>query len=133
MDYKETRHLEAVVSCFGRLLQWQGHVRDKARVMVECMCDNIIAIPRSLVLKIGVEWGGEGRSWTVSVYILSDEFLDVHPGDEDLPLPNNGNPHPYEDPDADMKNQQHQDNNQDQHHGHNEGWPAWEPNDDDMA
>jgi hypothetical protein len=37
--------------------------------------------------------GGVRETWTVPVYIMTAEFADALPGDEDQ-MPPNGNPHP---------------------------------------
>lgn len=37
------------------------------------------------VIKRGATLGGFGESWTVSVFILNNNFADELPGDEDLP------------------------------------------------
>ena len=52
-------------------------------------------VPRDVVFRqprVG-RFAGTRHSWTAPCYILSSEFADVHPDDED-PMPMNGNPHP---------------------------------------
>ena len=39
--------------------------------------------------------GGARQSWTATCYILTAEFADIMPADED-PMPLNGNPHPLQ-------------------------------------
>jgi hypothetical protein len=50
-------------------------------------------VPRDVVFGKFATVGGVKESWTAPVFILSAEFADVLPADED-PMPPDGNPHP---------------------------------------
>lgn len=94
--------------------------------MLEVLFDSILSVPRSLVLSLRYEWGGEGRSWTVPVYVLNNEFLDIQPGDEDPLPPNNGNPHPFQEDEHFMDIQQNQQHNNQAHEQQPQHiWPEW--------
>lgn len=95
--------------------------------MLEVLFDSILSMPRSLVLRLGYEWDGEERSWTVPIYILNNEFLDIQPGDEDPLPPNNENPHPFQDDEQfmDIEHNHHQENQAHQQQ-HQQVWPEWD-------
>jgi hypothetical protein len=61
-------------------------------VFVKCLYNGAESVSRSLVLRQG-ERNGTGWTWTVPIFILNWEHLDVfYPDIEDVPP--NGNPHP---------------------------------------
>lgn len=49
-------------------------------------------VPHNVIVSQGTTLGGNGRSWSVPVFILGGHFLDAFLGDED-PVPADGNPH----------------------------------------
>jgi rRNA processing protein Gar1 len=51
-------------------------------------------VPRDVVFNKFATVGGVKESWTAPVYILSAEFADALPADEDQ-MPPDGNPHPF--------------------------------------
>ena len=50
-------------------------------------------VPRDVVYREYTNFGGARISWTAPVYIMSTDFANVLPADED-PMPLDGNPHP---------------------------------------
>jgi hypothetical protein len=92
LDYQTVNFIRAAVAPFGRLIQWfEGP--NKSRVLIRCLVLTPERIPTSVIVSQGTMLGGNGRSWSVPVFILGGNFPDAFPGDED-PVPANGIPHP---------------------------------------
>ncbi|CAO2144855.1 unnamed protein product [Urochloa humidicola] len=92
LDYQTLDFIKASIAPFGRLLHWfEGP--NKSRILTQCLVISPERVPRSVVISQGSVNGGNGRSWSVPVFILGGHFPDAFPGDED-PVPENGNPHP---------------------------------------
>lgn len=98
LDLKEPEFVKQVVAPFAQDFHWNTTDRSLARILVKCVVEDPLDVPRSLVIKRGRELDGEGRSWTCPVYMFNSEVLGVAPGDEEDPPPFNGNPHPYHGP-----------------------------------
>ncbi|CAN6359072.1 unnamed protein product [Urochloa humidicola] len=92
LDYQTLDFIRAAVAPFGRLIHWfEGP--NKSRVLTQCLVLSPDRVPRSVVVSQGTMLGGNGRSWSVPVYILGGHFPDAFPPNKD-PVPVDGNPHP---------------------------------------
>jgi hypothetical protein len=68
-----------------------------SRVLLKVLVEDLLEVPRDVVIKMGHESDGEGCSWTVPIYIFNSEALMAGLADEDL-SENNGDPHPFHGP-----------------------------------
>ena len=88
LDYQSFEFLKAAVAPFGRLLHWfEGP--NKSRVLIKSLVLTPERVPHSIVVSQGSLLGGNGRSWSVPVFILNGQFPDAFPAEED-PVPANG-------------------------------------------
>ncbi|CAN6248342.1 unnamed protein product [Urochloa humidicola] len=92
LDYQNMDFFRAAVAPFGRLITWYEGP-NKSKTFLDCLVLSPDRIPRSMVVSQGATIGGNGRSWSASVFIIGGQFPDVFPADED-PVPVDGNPHP---------------------------------------
>jgi hypothetical protein len=82
------------VSTFGQFHTWNSNDPIKERALVYASFPSPQLVPRDVVFgKFGTV-GGVRESWTAPVYILSADFAEVLPADEDQ-MPLDGNPHPF--------------------------------------
>jgi hypothetical protein len=91
-DYRDLVHIDQAVSSFAKLVTWHNNGRSLGYVLVKCLYNDAQSVPRSLVLRQG-ERNGRGWCWTIPVYVLNWDHLDVHVPDVD-DIPPGGNPHP---------------------------------------
>jgi hypothetical protein len=92
-DYRNGLHIANAVSAFGKFHSWNSADPIECRALVYASFPLPAHVPRSVVFGRFAMVGGVKESWTAPVYILTAEFADALPGDED-PMPPNGNPHP---------------------------------------
>jgi hypothetical protein len=93
LDYRNEEFLREAFAKFGKMRGWIRDDPKTARTLVRCAYASTADIPRSLVIREPQHYGGTVISWTVPVYILTNEAADLLPGDESPP-PEEGNPHP---------------------------------------
>ena len=93
LDYCRTEYIADAVSTFGRFHTW--HQADQLLVLtlayVSFPAPSLV--PRDVVYREYNDFDATKVSWTTPVYVLSMDFADILPADED-PMPLNGNPHP---------------------------------------
>uniref|UniRef100_J3MJW1 DUF7597 domain-containing protein n=1 Tax=Oryza brachyantha TaxID=4533 RepID=J3MJW1_ORYBR len=67
-----------------QLLRWVNGLRFRGRILEKCIFSSVEEVPRKLVLKKYTTFCGDGRSWTISVFVLNGDFAYAQPTDEDL-------------------------------------------------
>jgi hypothetical protein len=80
---------------FGEFHFWYHNDTELTRSMIFATFPSPTLVPRDVVFRqpdVGQHCGIR-HSWTAPCFVLSGDFADVHPPDED-PMPLNGNPHP---------------------------------------
>ncbi|KAM0867046.1 hypothetical protein ACQ4PT_042252 [Festuca glaucescens] len=92
-DYRNDLDIANAVSTFGKFHSWNRDDPIKERVLVFASFPSPALVPRDVVFGKFATVGGVRESWTAPVFILSADFADVLPADED-PMPLDGNPHP---------------------------------------
>jgi hypothetical protein len=92
-DYRNNLDIANAISTFGKYHHWNNRDPLKARVLVYASFPSIASVPRDVVFGKFGTMGGVRESWTAAIYILTAEFADALPADEDQ-MPLDGNPHP---------------------------------------
>ena len=78
---------------FGKYHHWHRDDPLKARTLVYASFPSPQLVPRDVVFGEYAVVGGARQSWTAACYVLTADFADQMPTDED-PMPLDGNPHP---------------------------------------
>jgi hypothetical protein len=92
-DYHNDVHIANAISSFGKFYFWNRIDPIKCRALVYASFPSPTHVSRDVVFGKFANVGGVRESWTTPVYILTAEFADALPADEDQ-MPLNGNPHP---------------------------------------
>lgn len=92
MDLKDYAILTQICAPFAKVLHWNSKDPSLSRVLLKVLVEDPLEVLRSLVIKMGRESDGEGRSWTIPVYVFNSDLVNVGPADEEDPPTNNGNP-----------------------------------------
>jgi hypothetical protein len=95
LDFRNDGCIREAVNTFGDFQYWFSRDPMKCRILVYVTYSSIQLVPRDVVFRqplVG-RFTGIRRSWTAPVYILTSDFADVIPANED-PMLVDGNPHP---------------------------------------
>ncbi|KAM0889518.1 hypothetical protein ACQ4PT_027648 [Festuca glaucescens] len=92
-DYRNDLDIANAVSTFGKFHYWNHTDPILERVLVYDAFPSPSLVPRDVVFGRFASVGGVKDSWTIPLFILTAEFADVLPADED-PMPPDGNLHP---------------------------------------
>jgi hypothetical protein len=93
LDFRNDYDLANAVSTFGKLLHWHQDDVLLERTICYVAFPSDAKVPRDVVFNKFATVGGVKESWTAACFILTAEFADELPHDEDQ-MPLNGNPHP---------------------------------------
>ncbi|KAM0851424.1 hypothetical protein ACQ4PT_052440 [Festuca glaucescens] len=94
LDYRNDFDIAQAVATFGQFHTWNSNDPVKDRVLVYASFPSPQLVPRDVVFERFATVGGAKESWTALVYILTAEFAEALPADEDQ-MPPDGNPHPF--------------------------------------
>jgi hypothetical protein len=92
-DYRNDFDISSAVATFGKFHHWNRDDPIKERILVYASFVSPALVPRDVVFGKFSTVGGVRESWTAPVFILSADFAEQLPADED-PMPPDGNPHP---------------------------------------
>jgi cbb3-type cytochrome oxidase subunit 1 len=56
---------------FGRLIRWHNSTIIKSYVLIKCLYNSVLKVPRSIVLSFEDDHFGRGYSWSVLTYVLN--------------------------------------------------------------
>src|SRR3954465_3307783 len=93
LDYRNEVNLAKVVGTFGQFHYWNHQDDRLVRSLVYASFPDNQLVPRDVVFRQFANIGGAVVSWTASVSILTADFAEQLPPDEDV-MPIDGNPHP---------------------------------------
>jgi hypothetical protein len=93
-DYRNDFDIAQAVATFGQYHTWNNNDPVMDRVLVYASFPSPQLVPRDVVFGKFATVGGAKESWTAPVYILTAEFAEALPADEDQ-MPPDGNPHPF--------------------------------------
>ncbi|KAM0824264.1 hypothetical protein ACQ4PT_070311 [Festuca glaucescens] len=93
-DYRNDYDIANVVATFGQYHTWNSNDHVQDRVLVYASFTSPQLVPRDVVFGKFASVGGVKESLTATVYILTADFADALPADEDQ-MPPDGNPHPF--------------------------------------
>ncbi|KAK1664301.1 hypothetical protein QYE76_052460 [Lolium multiflorum] len=93
-DYRNDFDIAQAVATFGQYHSWNNNDPVLDRVLVYASFPSPQLVPRDVVFGKFATVGGAKESWTAPVYILTAEFAEALPADEDQ-MPPDGNPHPF--------------------------------------
>ncbi|KAM0857545.1 hypothetical protein ACQ4PT_048398 [Festuca glaucescens] len=103
LDYRNEYDIANAVATFGKYHYWHHDDEVLERTLVYASFPSPALVPRDVIFGRYGDQGPVRESWTAPCYVLSADFADILPPDEDQ-MPANGNPHP-------MPGQMQQDNN----------------------
>jgi hypothetical protein len=92
-DYRNDLDIANAVSTFGQYHTWNNNDPVLERVLVYASFPSPQLVPRDVDFGKFSSVGGVKESWIAPVYILTADFADILPADEDQ-MPPDGNPHP---------------------------------------
>ncbi|KAM0913458.1 hypothetical protein ACQ4PT_012159 [Festuca glaucescens] len=93
-DYRNDFDIANAVATFGQYHTWNSNDPVTDRVLVYASFPSPQLVPHDVVFGKFASVGGVKESWTALVYILTADFADALPPDEDQ-MPLDGNPHPF--------------------------------------
>jgi hypothetical protein len=91
-DYRNNFDISNDVASFGQYIDWHRDDHLKERTLVYAPFPLVQSVPRDMVFGQYANVGGVRQSWTAACYVLTADFADVMPADEDQ-MPVDRNPH----------------------------------------
>jgi hypothetical protein len=85
--YRNDYDIANAVSTFGKFHYWTSNDPFKCRALVYASFPSPTLVPRDVVFGKYASVGGFMKSWAVALYILTADFADALPSDEDKMYP----------------------------------------------
>ncbi|KAM0914851.1 hypothetical protein ACQ4PT_011229 [Festuca glaucescens] len=93
LDFRNEYDISNAIGAFGRFHHWHQDENMIERTLVYASFPSPALVPRDVVFGDYATIGGVRETWTAICYILTADFADMLPHDEDQ-MPVDGNPHP---------------------------------------